>query len=173
MIDQFDFSGSDRLALKQVRFADFGEDDLQELRNRRADHIEHLSFARLCERNFGRLSQRIQEIGCDFGREWVEFQRLEIINGRNLAQFVQHAANAYGTGDQKSDVGQLRSDTQGVQAIYFATKLTNRFDTTIVLTTSLPSSLDCTRSLASAASFIASSETSAGTTTRAINLPFN
>ena len=57
--------------------------------------------------------------------------------------------------------------------VYFATKLTSRFDTTIVLTISLPSSLDCTRSLASAASFIASSDTSAGTTTRAISLPFN
>src|SRR5262245_20252713 len=62
---------------------------------------------------------------------------------------------------------------EGFQAIYFATKLTSLFDTMIVLTTSLPSNLACTRSLASAASFIASSETSAGTTTRAINLPFN
>jgi hypothetical protein len=56
---------------------------------------------------------------------------------------------------------------------YFATRLTSRFDTTIVLTISRPSSFACTRSLDSAASFIASSETSAGTTTRATSLPFN
>ena len=47
VVDQFDFSGSDRLAFEQVGFTDFGEDDLQEVRNRLADHVEHLSFARL------------------------------------------------------------------------------------------------------------------------------
>src|SRR5215510_11341904 len=63
----------------------------------------------------------------------------------------------------------------GLCAIFnhLATRLTSRFDTTIVLTISLPSSFACTRSLASAASFIASSVTSAGTITRATSLPFN
>jgi hypothetical protein len=37
VVDQFDFSGSERLALEQMGFADFGEDDLQEIRNRRAE----------------------------------------------------------------------------------------------------------------------------------------
>lgn len=107
-VDALDSFGRDRLAVLRVRFGDLREEDLQEVRNRRADQLQHSALAGGRKLQAVRLRQFIQEGGGDFGREGFEIQLLEIVDGFDFAELIEHLINPNRTGNQKSDLADAR-----------------------------------------------------------------
>src|SRR5262249_47810650 len=83
---------------------DLGEQNLKEIWDRRADQIQHLVTYRAVERHPVRSCKRLKEVVGNVRRKRLDLEMLEIVDRADLADPVQHVADADGPRNQKPQI---------------------------------------------------------------------